>query len=237
MSFYSFLNTNNFTLPNFWLNFNNWALPSFNWQNNFSLNNSFILGNNFTSTIGDTYTKSNLNYSYNQTNFNSSYTPTVSQNITYTLPTASSPPPLTFSTKTYNNNFSDESNSDFLRNYNANKGKKLATTALNNSVGWSGYCAKYVKTAIKDSGLGSYTSGHAYQMKEILNNNPNFKQISTDNIDVKDLPAGCVLVYDRGAQGYSSSYGHVEITTGDGRAVSDGITNNLRKPSAVFIPV
>ena len=125
----------------------------------------------------------------------------------------------------------------FLDDYNANKGQKLATTALNNSVGWSGYCAKYVKTAIKDAGLGNYTSGHAYQMTDILNNNSNFRQISTTGVNVDDLPAGCILVFNKGAQGYSSQYGHVEITTGDGRAVSDGITNNLKKPSAIFIPV
>ena len=46
------------------------------------------------------------------------------------------------------------------------------------------------------------------------------------------------MVYDKGVQGYSASYGHTEITTGDGRAVSDGITNNLyKKPSSIFIPV
>ena len=68
--------------------------------------------------------------------------------------------------------------------------------------------------------------------------NKNFKEISTSKIDVKDLPAGCVLVYNRGSQGYSSEYGHTEITTGDGRAVSDGITKHLfKKPDAIFVPV
>ena len=74
-------------------------------------------------------------------------------------------------------------------------------------------------------------------MSNILANNPNFKKLSSNNVNVKELPAGCVLVYDKGAQGYSKEYGHVEITTGDGRGVSDGITQNLRKPSAIFIPV
>ena len=75
-------------------------------------------------------------------------------------------------------------------------------------------------------------------MSKILKNNKNFKEISPEGIDVGKLPAGCVLVYDKGVEGYSKRYGHTEITTGDGRAVSDGITKNLcKKPSAIFIPV
>jgi len=96
----------------------------------------------------------------------------------------------------------------------------------------------YVKASIRDAGLGSYKNGHAYQMTGILRSNPNFKEISPSSVNVKDLPSGCILVYNRGAQDYSAEYGHTEITTGDGRAVSDGITDNLYKePSAIFVPV
>ena len=244
MSYYNLLNTSNFTFPSFSFNFGCWSLPSFSWQNNFLYNsfNKFTSWNNnlenntwtnsYSPPVGDTFS-----YTYNPPKYDFSYTPSFTQTYTTAITASYSPPQLNFGAKTYKNNFSDESNQDFLRDYNAQKGRKLATTALDNSTGWSGYCAKYVKTAIKDSGLGSYTSGHAYQMTDILENNSNFKQISTTNVNVNDLPAGCVLVYDRGAQGYSSNYGHVEITTGDGRGVSDGITNNLRKPSAIFIPV
>lgn len=125
-----------------------------------------------------------------------------------------------------------------LDGYDANAGKRLANIALNNSTGWTGYCAKSVKKAISQANLGTYQRGHAYQMSSILRNNSNFKEISADTVNVKDLPAGCVLVYGKGKEGYSSDYGHTEITTGDGRAVSDGITKNLhKKPSAIFMPV
>ena len=124
-----------------------------------------------------------------------------------------------------------------LDGYNKQAGERLANIALSNSKGWSGYCAKSVKTAIQNANLGTYQYGHAYQMTDILRNNRNFKEISTENIDVSKLPAGCILVYNKGVQGYSSKYGHTEITTGDGRAVSDGITQHLhKKPSAIFIP-
>ena len=125
-----------------------------------------------------------------------------------------------------------------LYGYNAFKGKKLANIAKSRVVGWTGYCAAYVKNAIKAANLGPYIPGDAYEMTNILKYNNNFKEISPNYIDVKDLPAGCILVYDKNVQGYSKKYGHTEITTGDGRAVSDGVTKNLhKKPSAIFIPV
>ena len=125
-----------------------------------------------------------------------------------------------------------------LDGYNAFKGEKLAKIALKRSVGFTGWCATYVKSDIQEAGLGRYMKGDAYKMKDILKNNTNFKEVSPNDVDVKKLPAGCVLVYDKGAQGYSKDAGHTEITTGDGRAVSDGITENLyKKPSAIFIPV
>ena len=124
-----------------------------------------------------------------------------------------------------------------MKEYNANAGERLAKIALRNKIGWKSQCAKYVKNAIVQAGLGKYEYGHGYQMASIMRRNKNFKEISPTEYNVNSLPAGCVLVFDRGVQGYNKKYGHVEITTGDGRAVSDGITRNLRQPSAVFVPV
>lgn len=125
-----------------------------------------------------------------------------------------------------------------ITNYDSESGEKLAQTALQDSVGFKGNCARYVKRAIEKCGLGSYQYGHAYQMTNILRGNKHFKEVSPSEFDVQSLPAGCILVYNKGAEGYSSEYGHTEITTGDGRAVSDGITDNLhKKPSAIFVPI
>jgi hypothetical protein len=120
--------------------------------------------------------------------------------------------------------------------YDASAGARLASVARNNSVGFTGYCARYVKDAICDAGLGKYEYGHAYQMDDILRRNPNFREIPAST-DVKSLPAGCVLVFNQGSKGYSSEYGHTEITDGRGRGISDGITRNLRQPDAIFMPV
>lgn len=125
-----------------------------------------------------------------------------------------------------------------LKDYNAENGSKLSEVALKNSVGWTQQCATYVKNAIKEAGLGEYIQGDAHEMDTILASNNNFKKINPEDINITDLPAGCVLVYEKGVGGYHEEYGHVEITTGDGRGVSDGITNNLnKKPSHIFIPV
>ena len=148
-----------------------------------------------------------------------------------------------------------ESNSS-IPGYSSNLGEKLANIALYNSKyiidrntktvtsqtkdqnNFIGNCATYVKTAIRDAGLGEYESGHAYELADILRKNKNFKEISPSEYNVNCLPAGCVLVYGKGSQNYNKSYGHTEITTGDNRAVSDGITQNLhKKPDAIFIPV
>ena len=121
--------------------------------------------------------------------------------------------------------------------YYANAGVRLSRYALSHAVGFTKQCATYVKNAIANCGLGKYIKGDAYKMIQILSQNKKFKRIDTKGVNLKTLPAGCVLVYDRNA-GFSKKHGHVEISTGDGRCVSDGITRNPKKvPTAIFIPV
>ena len=124
-----------------------------------------------------------------------------------------------------------------IKDYNKTNGSKLAQIARERATGFKEQCAKYVSDALEAAGLSNGKRGHGYQMAEILRKNDHFKEINVNDIDWKNLPEGCILTYDKGAQGYSEEYGHVEITTGDGKAVSDGVTNNIRKPSAIFIPV
>ena len=87
--------------------------------------------------------------------------------------------------------------------------------------------------------MGSYEQGHGYQVAGILKNNKNFKEINVAPNDLNKLPAGCVIVYNKGAAGYSSQYGHVEITLGNGNAASDFVNHNIRPSEdvTVFIPV
>lgn len=121
--------------------------------------------------------------------------------------------------------------------YDKTKGDRLANIASKNTVGFTKQCATYVKNAIQKSGLGAYEYGDAYECANILKRNKNFKEISTNGVNLSSLPAGCVLVYDKGVAGYSSKYGHIEITLGNGKAASDGVTNNIRQGARVFVPV
>ena len=131
-------------------------------------------------------------------------------------------------------------NADYWKSlgYNPQKGQALAKQAAKGAAGdFLGYCATYVKRAINAVGLGKYISCNGCDMANVYGNNKNFKKISGNGIDVKKLPAGCVLVYEKGKSGYSKTYGHTEITLGDGTAVSDGRTRNIRPCSYVLIPV
>ena len=124
--------------------------------------------------------------------------------------------------------------------YNAQKGQNLSQRALSDANSNSlGRCAAYVKDAIANCNMGSYEQGHGYQVAGILKNNKNFKEINVAPNDLNKLPAGCVIVYNKGAAGYSSQYGHVEITLGNGNAASDFVNHNIRPSEdvTVFIPV
>lgn len=124
--------------------------------------------------------------------------------------------------------------------YNQEKGIKLAKEAIAGlSSARKGYCAQAVKTAISDAGLGAYESGDAYEVPNILRRNNNFKEVKVKGSDLAKLPAGCVIAYAKGAAGYSSKYGHVEIKGEGNQAISFFVNNNI-KPSddvSVFVPV
>ena len=74
-------------------------------------------------------------------------------------------------------------------------------------------------------------------MADAYKSTGNFKEISAQGVDLKKLPAGCILCYDKGVAGYNSKYGHTEITLGNGKSVSDGITRNIRPGARILIPV
>lgn len=228
MSFYNCFNNFNFGRP--MLNFSWFPMPNFSF-----MNFSFPYFNNFSFFSFNMPSFTPTFQNFNTTSVfmeNTGYMPEFSfNNYSFSTPT--------FNTDTFVRTTKGRYSSptDTLGNYNAAKGKKLADTALKNSDGFHKGCARYVSNALEEAGMSNGQRGHGYQMAGILRNNGNFKEISVDSQNYKDLPAGCILCYDKGAAGYDIDYGHVEITTGKGTAVSDGITQNIRKPSAIFVPV
>ncbi len=230
----------NFQFPTFWGSNLSWG----SW--NTTQSPTIFSDLNMSTFCNSDYFKPTFNFNYTPTAFTdfSYQTPSFMNNYSMNNSKVSFIPFLSDMNYSFGDSFVKKANykvsktTSSLDGYNNAQGEKLAKTALKNQVGFSNSCAKYVKDAIEDSGLGAYESGHGYQMDEILRKNPNFKELDVASVtNLNDLPAGCVLVYEKGKSGYSSTYGHTEITTGDGRGVSDGITNNLRAPSAIFYPV
>ena len=124
--------------------------------------------------------------------------------------------------------------------YDPEKGKKLAQATINGlSSADKGYCARAVKTAIQNTGLGAYESGHANAMPSILGRNANFKEVKVSPSDLDKLPAGCVLCYAPGDCGYNAEAGHTEVTDGNGNAFHFAQTRNIRESEnvRVFVPV
>lgn len=124
--------------------------------------------------------------------------------------------------------------------YSSENGQKLAGTVQSHLKGFTGYCSRHVSNALAESGLGTERAGSAADMDTKLENNANFREVKVSSVeDLKRLPAGCILVYERGAAGYNSKHGHIEVTFGDGTAGSDGRTRNIRysENMSVFIPV
>lgn len=258
----------NFSMPTFTnpftFNFN--AIGTF-YQNPYINNDFNIFSNNINYNFNTPTFATNTNFQTRPTiEFNSkpisigdSYSPSsiaTYNTPTYTYSNRTTSPSSSKSTSSTKSTPATSTKPGSLADYNADSGQKLADIAMRNAGyvidpttkkittktkdpdEFTSYCTRYVKAAIRDAGLGEYTNtGSAYQMTSDLRRNKNFREISSST-PLRDVPAGSILIYDRGVAGYSSEHGHIEIKTDDGRAVSDGITDNLyKRPSHIFMPV
>ena len=114
-------------------------------------------------------------------------------------------------------------------------GKKIAADAQNTATGSGGYCFKYVSETLRKFGIN--TSGaSAYMAADQLAKNPKVKEVNVSPQDFKKLPAGAIVVWDKGA---GHEHGHISVALGNGKEASDvirdQITNYGTKPR-VFIP-
>ena len=121
--------------------------------------------------------------------------------------------------------------------YNAEVGHKVTTYALNKARNKSdGDCALFVNDAFENTG-NSIGRGDAHQKNEKIEElaRDKFTKIKLDAPeDIRKLPAGSVVVYEKGACDYSETFGHVFIATGNGRGVSDFLEQNPRLTTADF---
>ena len=126
--------------------------------------------------------------------------------------------------------------------YNQNLGHSIATSAISSATGGEGHCAHYVNNALEANGIDPQRDNHAYTRANVLRNKSEFTEIKINSKEeLAQLPAGSIVVYQRGVSSHSIEHGHTFVATGNGGGVSDHFQNNLRFPDDgnginVFIP-
>lgn len=124
-----------------------------------------------------------------------------------------------------------------------NAGERLAEATLDAAStfrpkGNERYCYRYVKMGVKTALGVALTGGHAYQAAAQLAQSPCFTELGKPvrTLNPEDLPRGTVVVWSARKK---HSSGHIFVSLGDGREVSDRIRNiNLRYGSVarIFVP-
>lgn len=129
--------------------------------------------------------------------------------------------------------------------YNPELSSKLAGIAERNAkfTNTTGWCAKEINDSIQLAGLahGETRVSSAYQEADVLAHHKNFREVSVSRSDLKNLPAGCIIVWNKTGDlsRMSGKDGHVTVTLGDGKEASDNVRDMLILNSAfrVFVPV
>jgi len=118
-------------------------------------------------------------------------------------------------------------------------GKKLAEIAraeATNGDSQGGWCYRDVGRALSKIGI-NVSGGSAYMAADQLAKNPKVKEVKVSQGDLAKLPAGAIVVWDRGA---GHEHGHISIATGDGKEASDLMRNQITNYGTsfrVFMPV
>ena len=105
-------------------------------------------------------------------------------------------------------------------------GKKLAAQAEKtaNQINTPGLCLKGVNDAMQAMGLPVHREAAAWMAVDDFQKNPKFKEVKVSKDQLKSLPAGAVVIWDKGA---GLPYGHISVSLGDGREASSKVRNQL----------
>lgn len=114
-------------------------------------------------------------------------------------------------------------------------GAQLAKYAGDNANGPGGYCFKWVAQALRKFGVN--TSGaSAYMAADQLAKSDKFREVSVQPKDLVKLPAGAVVVWNKGA---GHPHGHISIALGNGKEASDKLRQQITNYGTsvrVFLP-
>ncbi|MGE4203104.1 MAG: hypothetical protein AB7J86_20800 [Vulcanimicrobiota bacterium] len=114
-------------------------------------------------------------------------------------------------------------------------GRSLASDAARNANGPGGWCYKWVANALGRHGVNVHGAS-AYMAADQLAGNPKFREVRVPANQLRNLPPGAVVVWNRGA---GHPHGHISIALGDGREASDKIRNQITNYGTsfrVFLP-
>lgn len=114
-------------------------------------------------------------------------------------------------------------------------GADLARYAGSHANGPGGYCYKWVAQALAKFGVNVHGAS-AYMGADQLAKNPKFREISVKPQDLPKLPAGAVVVWNKGN---GHEHGHISIALGNGKEASDKIRTQITNYGTsvrVFIP-
>lgn len=105
-------------------------------------------------------------------------------------------------------------------------GKKLAAQAEKtaNQINTPGLCLKGVNDAMQAMGLPVHREAAAWMAVDDFQKNPKFKEVKVSKDQLKSLPAGAVVIWDKGS---GLPYGHISVALGDGREASSKVRNQL----------
>lgn len=123
--------------------------------------------------------------------------------------------------------------------YNPALGEKLANSAKQaaNSLNSVGRCARGVVNGMVNSGFATDSlRDNAYKLDPKLAQHKNFREVLVAREDLKNLPAGCVIVWQP-SSGHAN--GHVAVTLGNAQEASDHVQRLIVRnaPYSVFVPV
>lgn len=114
-------------------------------------------------------------------------------------------------------------------------GADLARFAASNANGPGGWCYKWVGQALRKFGVNVHGAS-AYMAADQLANNPKFREVQVSPKDLPRLPAGAVVVWNKGN---GHQHGHISIALGNGKEASDKLRNQITNYGTsvrVFIP-
>lgn len=114
-------------------------------------------------------------------------------------------------------------------------GADLARYAGANANGPGGWCYKWVGQALRKFGV-NVSGASAYMAADQLAKNSKFREVQVAPKDLKKLPAGAVVVWNKGA---GHPHGHISIALGNGKEASDKLRDQITNYGTsvrVFIP-